>query len=232
MIIKVYIVFFTIFWFASLSAEEIYTINPNLMKILYADSQWNIIEKTSDSIYISEKIIEGSELNAVKVEKVFNVEPQYFTDVIMNVGSYNTFLSNAKTLHSKIIKNTSNGLIGYQRIKVDLPFFDDREYYFFMSRKPFDDRLSNMLCYWILLDPMQSNINFNRSDNATYLKHGAGLWMWKPEQSGGVKITYTLTMHPGGSIPGFLVEMINKNSIVGLLRDVEKEVNKKIGSSG
>ena len=232
MIIKVYIVFFTIFWFASLSAEEIYTINPNLMKILYADSQWNIIEKTSDSIYISEKIIEGSELNAVKVEKVFNVEPQYFTDVIMNVGNYNTFLSNTKSLHSKIIKNTSNGLIGYQHIKVDLPFFDDREYYFYMSSEPFDDRLINVLCYWTLLDPMQHNIDLDRSDNTTYLKHGAGLWKWALDQSGGVKITYTLTMHPGGSIPDFLVEMINKNSIVDLLRDVGKEVNKKFGSSG
>jgi len=39
-------------------------------------------------------------------------------------------------------------------------------------------------------------------------------------------------MHPGGSIPEFIVEMINKNSIVGLFRDVEKEVYKKRGLSG
>jgi len=139
MIIKFYITFFTIISFSSLNSEEIYTINRDLLKILYADTEWNIIEKTKDSIYISEKIINGSELNAIKVEKIFNIEPHYFTDVIMNVGGYNTFLSNTKSFYSKIIKNTSSGLIGYQRINVDIPFFDDREYYFYISSKPFDD---------------------------------------------------------------------------------------------
>jgi len=200
-----------------------------LLKILQANSNWNIVGKTSDSILISEKKVKGIELNAVKVEKVYNMEPQYFTEVIMNVGGYDSFLSNSKSLHSKVIENTPDGLIGYQRIKVDLPFFDDREYYFYMSRKPFDAQFSNVMCYWILLDPKQDQKYFNRSDNAIYLKHGAGLWKWEQAQSGGVKISYILTMHPGGSIPGFMIEMINKNSIVGLLRDVGNEVNSKNG---
>lgn len=232
MIKKVYIAFFTVFWVSNVFAEEIYSHNRDLLKILHADSHWNIIEKTSDSIYISEKIIEGSGLNAVKVEKIYDIKPDYFTDVIMNVDAYSSFLSNAKSLYSKVIDNTPDGLIGYQRITVDLPFFDDREYYFYMSREPFDDNYSNVMCYWILLEASQSPTKNDLTENATYLKNGAGLWKWAPDQSGGVKITYTLTMHPGGSIPDFLVEMINKNSIVGLLRDVGKEVNKKIGSSG
>ena len=33
-----------------------------------------------------------------------------------------------------------------------------------------------------------------------------------------------LYMHPGGSIPDFLVDAINKRSIIGLFRDVIKEV--------
>tara|TARA_B100000029_G_scaffold50196_1_gene45710 strand:+ start:380 stop:1078 length:699 start_codon:yes stop_codon:yes gene_type:complete len=227
MIKKVYIAFFTVFWVSNVFAEEIYSHNRDLLKILHADSHWNIIEKTSDSIYISEKIIEGSGLNAVKVEKIYDIKPDYFTDVIMNVDAYSSFLSNAKSLYSKVIDNTPDGLIGYQRITVDLPFFDDREYYFYMSRKPFDNHSSNIMCYWILLEPGQSPTTNDLTENATYLKNGAGLWKWEPAQSGRIRISYILTMNPGGSIPYFLVGMINKNSIVGLFRDVQNEVMSK-----
>ncbi len=230
--IHIYITVFTIFCITNLSGEGINSQNRSLLKILYANSNWNFIEKTSDSVYISEKKINGKKLSAVKVEKVYNIEPQYFTDVIMNVGDYNSFLSNSKSLHSKVIDYTQNSLIGYQRIKVDLPFFDDREYYFYMSRKPFDFQFSNVMCYWILLDPKKGQKNLHYSDNATYLKQGAGLWKWEPVKPGKVKIAYILTMHPGGSIPDFMIEMINKNSIVGLLRDVENEVNSKNGLRG
>jgi len=228
----IYIIVFTIFFTTNAFGEGIDSQNRSLLKILYADSNWNFIEKTIDSVYISEKKVNGTKLNAVKVEKVYNIEPQYFTEVIMNVGGYNSFLSNSNSLHSKVIEHTRDSLIGYQKIKVNIPFFDDREYFFFMSRKPFDIQSSNVMCYWILLDPKQDQKNFNRSDNVTYLKQGAGLWKWEPVKSGKVKIAYILTMHPGGSIPDFVIEMINKNSIVGLLRDVENEVNSKNGLRG
>ena len=228
---NIYITIFTILCVPKGFGEEISSQNRTLLKILNANSNWNIIEKTDDSIYISEKLIKGSELNAVKVEKEYNIKPELFTDVIMNVGGYDSFLSNAKSLRSKVINDTPSGLIGYQRIKVNLPFFNDREYYFYMSRKPFDVQSANVMCYWILLDPEQSPEIFNQSENSTYLREGAGLWKWEPSQSGGVKISYTLTMHPGGSIPDFILEMINKNSIVGLLRDVENEVYSNNGFS-
>jgi len=209
---------------SSVFSENINSKNRELLSILHSNANWNIIEVTNDSISISEKTISGSELNAIKVEKVYDIEPRYFTEIIMDVGNYNSFLSNAKSLKSEIIKNTSDGLIGYQRINVNLPFFDDREYYFYMSQNPFDYQFKKVMCYWLLLDPKHDQKNLTLSDNAIYLKQGAGLWKWEQTQTGRIKISYILTMHPGGSIPEFVVEKINKSSIVGLLRDVETEV--------
>ena len=209
---------------SSVFSENINSKNRELLSILHSNANWNIIEVTNDSISISEKTISGSELNAIKVEKVYDIEPKYFTEIIMDVGNYNSFLSNAKSLKSEIIKNTSDGLIGYQRINVNLPFFDDREYYFYMSQNPFDYQFQQVMCYWLLLDPKHDQKNLTLSDNAIYLKQGAGLWKWEQGQTGRIKISYILTMHPGGSIPEFVVEKINKSSIVGLLRDVETEV--------
>ena len=216
---------------SSLYSENLNSKNRDLLKILYSNSDWNIIEVTNDSISISEKTITGSELNAIKVEKVYDIDPRHFTEIIMDVGNYNSFLSNAKSLKSEIIEITSDGLIGYQRIEVNLPFFDDREYYFYMTQNPFDYQIPKVMCYWLLLDPKQGQGNLATSENATYLRQGAGLWKWEQAQEGGVKISYILTMHPGGSIPEFVVEKINKSSIVGLMRDVENEVLTKSNTS-
>ena len=104
--------------------------NRALLTVLNANSEWRSLETTNDSIHISVKELDGSELQAVKVEKTLDVEPNLVTDVIMDVESYNSFLSDAESLKSRVIERSDTGLVGYQRIKVDLPFFDDREYFF------------------------------------------------------------------------------------------------------
>ncbi|MAE20274.1 hypothetical protein CMK12_15320 [Candidatus Poribacteria bacterium] len=199
--------------------------NRSLLTVLNANSEWRSLETTNDSIHISVKELDGSELQAVKVEKTLDVEPNLVTDVIMDVESYNSFLSDAESLKSRVIERSDTGLVGYQRIKVDLPFFDDREYFFKMNRTPFGDQDATTMCYWILLDPDDKAIARARTKDVTYLKKGAGIWKWEPSESGRVKIAYMLYMPPGGSIPDFLIDMINKRSIVGLFRDVGKEVN-------
>lgn len=206
--------------------------NRALLTVLNANSGWNPLETTNDSIHISVKELNGSELQAVKVEKTLDIEPNLITDVIMDVENYNSFLSEAKSLKSRVIERSDTGLIGYQRIKVDVPFFDDREYFFKMNRAPFGDQDATTMCYWILLDPDDNAKARAKAKDATYLKKGAGIWKWEPLESGRVKISYMLYMHPGGSIPDFLIDMINKRSIVGLFRDVVKEVNTRNGFSG
>ena len=224
---KFYFFHFIIFCITFGFAKEINSFNRSLLEILHSNSGWNIIENTNDSIYISEKKIAEADLNAIKVEKIYDINPEIFTSVIMDVNRYDSFLSNGKSIYTRVIDNTADGLLAFQRIVIDLPFFDNREYYFYMSSKPFDNQSINILCYWVLLEPDQSPDTNDLSENATYLKNGAGLWKWEPTQSGGMRISYILTMHPGGSIPSFLVEMINKNSIVGLFRDVQNEVMSK-----
>ena len=119
--------------------------NRALLTVLNANSEWSSLETTNDSIHISVKELDGSELQAVKVEKTLDIEPNLVTDVIMDVESYNSFLSDAESLKSRVIERSDTGLVGYQRIKVDLPFFDDREYFFKMNRTPFGESKSRRL---------------------------------------------------------------------------------------
>ncbi len=205
--------------------------NQTLLTFLNINSGWSALEKTNDSIQISIKELDGSKLEAVKVEKILDIDPDLITDVIMDVENYNSFLSDAESLKSRVVERSDVGLIGYQRIEVDFPFFDDREYFFRMDRSPFGNQDTKTMCYWVLLNSDYDLGKGVRTKNTTYLQKGAGIWKWEPFELNKVKISYMLYMHPGGSIPDFLIDVINRRSIVGLFRDVLKEVKVRNSSA-
>ena len=200
--------------------------NNNLLKSLYSDLNWEVMEFSNDSILISQKEIVESNLNAIKVEKIVNIHPELFSNVIMNVADYDSFLTNAESFKSEVIQFDKTGLIGYQHIIVDFPFIDDREYYFYMSTKPPSVEFNNLISFWILIDPDKNKNSIKKTEDLVYLSQGAGLWKWEKNiESKSFKISYILTMHPGGALPEFLIEIINQNSIITLFRDV---INKTV----
>lgn len=220
-VFKMYIVIlFSIFF-----GKDIVNNNYEILAILNENSGWELSETLSDSIYISTKNIEGSEFSAIKVQQSINISPDVLKDIIMDVDKYHTFVSNPELFQSKIVDYSDNSLIAYQRIIVDIPLFDDREYYFEMSSLPFQSKDSTMICFWKLLEPENNNPILKRDISATYLEKGAGIWKWEHTQSEKIVISYILYMHPGGYIPNFLIDIINKQSIVGLFVDVLEEVN-------
>ena len=77
--------------------------------------------------------------------------------------------------------------------------------------------------FLVLLNPDRFKNNFTVSEENIYLKHGAGVWKWdNNELSNSYDISYILTMHPGGNLPDFIIDMINKTGIKGLFTDVQK----------
>ena len=105
-----------------------------MLNTLYSNEDWKNITTTNDSIYLSQKFIEELNFNAIKVEKVVDYNPQLFTDILMNVNDYKSFLTNAKSFKSKVISSTFTDLIAYQHIAINVPFIDDREYFFYVKR--------------------------------------------------------------------------------------------------
>ena len=143
----------------------------------------------------------------------------------MDVKNYNSFLSNAESFKSEVINQSDKNLIGYQYIKVDLPFFDDREYYFKMSREQILEQDTTTMCFWVLLEPLEKDANINTS--AIYLEYGAGIWKSEQISPGKYNISYRLYMDPGGFIPTFVVDIINEISIVGLFQDALNEAYRR-----
>ena len=63
----------------------------------------------------------------------------------------------------------------------------------------------------------------NISMDAIKLDYGAGMWMAEPIDEKEYILSYRLYLDPGGSIPGFAVELLNKMNIVNVFKDVVKE---------
>jgi len=168
-----------------------------------------------------------SQFYAIKVDKIIDIEPDRITDVIMDVNNYNSFLSNAESFKSEVINQSDKNLTGYQYIKVDLPFFDDREYYFKMSREQIVKQDTTTMCFWLLLEPLEKDANSNINTSAIYLEYGAGIWKSEQISPGKYNISYRLYMDPGGSIPTFVVDIINETSIIGLFQDALNEAYRR-----
>ena len=216
---KIYLIIFQIIYTVVLGSNYPNK-NLELINHLKPNIGWELLETTDDSINISTKRLPDCNLSAIKVEKKLQIIPEIFTGIIMDINNYNKFLSNAKSLNTKILRRSKNSVIGYQHITIDLPFFDDREYIFQISDQ---DKDPSLLCQWMLIEDKSLFKNENILKEATYLSFGAGIWQAEELSTSIYKISYSLYMDPGGSIPDFLIDIINRESIVGLFRDVESQ---------
>tara|TARA_B100001250_G_scaffold402862_1_gene416549 strand:+ start:905 stop:1591 length:687 start_codon:yes stop_codon:yes gene_type:complete len=195
-----------------------------LLLSLNSNDGWTDIKEIDDSTNISIKELSESKLYAIKVDKIIDIEPDQITDVIMDVNNYNSFFTNSESFKSEVINQYDKNLIGYQYIKVDIPFFEDREYYFKMSREQIIDQDTTTMCFWLLLEPFKEKAN---NINAIYLEYGAGIWKSEQISPGKYNISYRLYMDPGGSIPTFVVDIINETSIIGLFQDALNEAYRR-----
>jgi len=224
-----YFLFFTMS--ITVGQTEFDKVHPLLLS-LNSNNGWKNIKKIDNSVNISMKKLGESKFFAINVERIIDIKPDRITDVIMDVSNYNSFLSNAKSFKSEVVNQSDINLIGYQYIKVDLPFFDDREYYFKMSREQIFEQDTTTMCFWVLLDPLEKESNRNINTSAIYLEYGAGIWKSEQISPGKYSISYRLYMDPGGFIPTFIVDIINETSIVGLFQDVLNEANRKQNKRG
>ena len=74
--------------------------------------------------------------------------------------------------------------------------------------------------HWYLIDKPEKVQTQNTSKDVIYLNYGAGLWMAERANGGEYTLSYRLYLDPGGSIPDFAIELLNKMSIVNVFNDV------------
>jgi len=204
----------------NLSAKPI-----NLLNSLHDNNGWEILDSSSHN-FVSTKEIPEKDLFAVMVKKDIELPNNILQDVIMDINNYKQFLKSSDSFISNEIKRTTRYVDGYQFIPINLPFFDNREYLFRMYPSGFKDDDSISIIHWYLLDENEIVLD-KKNHSATYLSHGAGLWVAEEKLNNKTSLSYRLYMDPGGSLPTFLIDMINKTSVVNIFEDVIAEAQNR-----
>ena len=112
-------------------------------------------------------------------------------------------------------------------IPIDLPFMKDREYFFRVHPGGYNIEDNVSIVHWYLIDKPEKVQTQNTLKDAIYLSYGAGLWMAEHNDDGEYMLSYRLYLDPGGSIPDFAIELLNKMSIVNVFNDVLSEASRR-----
>ena len=199
-------------------------LSTSLLKTLYDDNGWN---KPSiiDGISLSTKRVPNMSIKAVKVHIETNIPKNIITDIIMDIKNYNNYFINSKKLYFQVINRDSNSIDGYQFISVPIPFIKDREYFFRMSSNTFLPDYPKTFIHWHTLNKdIYSYISTDfQSGKELYLDTGVGIWNIDFLDDSTFILSYRLLIDPGGYLPDFAVDHVNKVNIISLFRDVINE---------
>ena len=153
------------------------------------------------------------------------IPKEIIQSVIMDVGNYENFLKSIGPIRSKEVQRSSDWVDGYQFIPIDLPLIGDREYLFRMYSYGYNSGDTTSIIHWHLLEKRDNVlVGLNDHNNErVYLDLGAGLWMAEETLSDTIVLSYRIYMDPGGVLPEFLVDMMNKVSVMNIFKDAIAE---------
>ena len=198
-----------------------------LLKTLYNNEGW-VVDNIKDGISLSRKKIENMELTALMVKQEIMIPKEIVQSVVMDVNNYEKFLNN-QGLISKVINRGINWVDGYQYIPIDIPLIANREYLFRMYPDGHNNEDTISIIHWYLLDKKQDVlVELNEKPKDTvYLDHGAGLWVAEEIENNIIILSYRIYMDPGGSLPDFMIDIMNKVSVVNVFKDAVAEAQNR-----
>lgn len=195
-----------------------------LFHMLNDNNGWNTVAKREE-ITLSTKSIDGMNLVAFMAKKKTSIPTEIIQDIIMDVKNYGQYFRGTQPFTFKEIKREGDWVKGYHLIPIEMPLMKDREYFFRVHAKGYDLQDKNSIVHWYLIEKDSSDKKMieNISKDAIYLDYGAGMWMAEPIDDDEYILSYRLYLDPGGSIPDFAIEFLNKMNILNVFKDVVKE---------
>ena len=218
----------TIFWTCDLSllANEIVEKPAVLFEMLKSNENWTFVAKKGE-VTLSTKSIKNMSLVAFMAKQKTNIPSKIIQDIVMDVKNYGQYFNSAGEFVFSEVRRYSGAVEGYHLLPVDLPFMKDREYFFRVHTGGYDIEDNISIVHWYLIDKPEKVQTQNISKDAIYLNYGAGLWMAEGADDGEYMLSYRLYLDPGGSIPNFAIELLNKMSIVNVFNDVLSEASRR-----
>lgn len=192
-----------------------------LSATLHEESNWTLVESTTDGISVAEKEIQGIAVKAVKVSQVLDIDPETLAQVIEDIANYGQFLKSASGMEATLLKEGHDHIIGYQYVEV--PLISDRVYAFKMYRP---DSASTRVDWELIPKGKLTGFTINER-SGVYIDVGVGSWSMDKRPDGKFDVSYRLVMDPGGWIPDSVSDYFNRVSIVGIFKDALIETQRR-----
>ncbi len=201
--------------------------NDALLEELADDTGWERAGELDNDRVLRTKIIDGLDLGAVEVAAELSLRPDTIIEVVEAVDRYNNIITSNEAMTCYQITENDTHIVGYQYYKV--PLMTNRYVVFHMDRAYTDDR-GRIRSDWKLMDgaaryPDQLE-QWHDGENPVQLERGAGTWVIEPLEDDRWRVAYRLYMNPGGWLPGFVLDRVNRSGINGLFDDVIREANR------
>ena len=207
-------------------SESLYQ-SSEIYETLYSEEGWKKIEVVDDSIEVSAKYIQNISSNAYKVALKTSLSLNKIQDLLFDVQNYNNVLDNTRNMQTNTISQSKNSKIVHQVIESNISFVDSREYIFEIVKGSFDPKTDKVLVHWNVLSNVENDYDHILDRRNILIKNGAGIWKYKKINNSYNLLEYILYLDPGGYIPKIFIDVINKESIISLFRDVIKNVKNK-----
>ncbi len=181
-------------------------INNQLLDFLYDETGWVLDENLDDNSKIYVKDNKYASLQAVKISRIIDIEPNKILNIIKDVKNYNQILKNSPNVSTTSILS-DNDIIAKQYISI--PILKDL-YYFFKIYE------ANNRIYWVLDNPD----DYKQYHTSGYpLSIGCGGWDYIDNLDGSYTINYRLIFDIDG-YPNWAINYLNYYSLINVYNDV------------
>ncbi|MFL2982780.1 MAG: hypothetical protein ACJZ12_00130 [Candidatus Neomarinimicrobiota bacterium] len=211
----------------NLSASDIVVEKPNkLFQLLQSNEGWDLINKDGD-IAISTKSIRDMNLAAYMVKKKTTIPSDIIQDIVMDVRNYDEYFNKNQSFVFRQLNKGHDWVEGHHYLPINIPLIKDREYFFRVHSNGYSLVDTTSIVHWYLTKSAENKgAELNR--DTIYLDYGAGLWMAEYLNKNNYILSYRLYIDPGGSIPDFAIELMNKANIMNIFQNVIAEASSRI----
>ena len=197
--------------------------HESLFNTLKSPKDWKLINQ-DNGLTLSVKPISGMELAAYRVQKRTDVPIDVVQNIIMDVKNYDKYFNKNQSPAFKQLEQGPGWVEGHHYLPISIPLVKDREYFFRVHTNGYNNEDTTSIVHWYLIkNPKDKNEELNKQ--TIILNYGAGLWMADSYNDTTYVLSYCLFLDPGGSIPDFAVELINKANIINIFQDVIAEAS-------
>lgn len=209
------------------------TAGESLLSELQSSSGWSIQHEQDDGTVVLSKEVSGSDLHALMVRRVVDIDPAILVQVVRAVDRYEEVLVSATTVDFEQIHEVDSLIYGYQYFHI--PLLKNRQLCFAMQPAEVSEDSTSWRVDWSLVPreaelPDQVNLFLDRQNRERseplYMHPGSGSIQLRQIESGEWEFSYRLHMNPVGWMPNWLVERINRVGLVRLVDDVIQEAKR------